>query len=89
MPYLKLAEDYAVITRVHDPTTERMVVIAAGLTGYGTTAAGEFLSNPVYLDTLSRTAPKDWESKNMQILLSTKVINGNSGPPHVVDQYFW
>ncbi len=88
-PYLQLTEDYAVITRVHDATTQRMVVIAAGLTGYGTIAAGEFLSNPSYLEALSRTAPKNWASKNMQILISAKVINGNSGPPNVVDQYFW
>ena len=89
MQYLKLSEDFAVITRVHDPTTERMVVIAAGLTGYGTIAAGEFLSNPAYLEALSKTAPTNWASENMQIVISTKVINGNSGPPNVVEQYFW
>ena len=88
-PYLKLTEDYAVITRVQDPTTERMVVIAAGLTGYGTIAAGEFLSNPAYLESLSKTAAGNWAAKNMQIVIATKVINGNSGPPRIVDQYFW
>lgn len=89
MPYLKLTEDYAVITRVQDPTTERMVVIAAGLTGYGTVAAGEFLSSPAYLESLSKQSPRNWASKNMQIVIATKVINGNSGPPRIVDQYFW
>lgn len=89
MPYLKLTEDFAVITRVHDPTTERMVVIVAGLTGYGTTAAGEFVSSPTYLEELSKTAPRNWASKNMQIVISTKVINGNSGPPNVIEKYFW
>ena len=88
-PYLKLAEDFAVITRVHDATTERIVVIAAGLTGYGTTAAGEFLSNPAYLEALGKTTPGNWASKNMQIVISTKVINGNSGPPNVIEKYFW
>jgi hypothetical protein len=89
MPYLKLTEDFAVITRVHDPTTERMVMIVAGLTGYGTTAAGEFVSNPAYLEALSKTAPRNWASQNMQVVISTKVINGNSGPPNVIEQYFW
>ncbi len=88
-PYLKLTEDYAVITRVHDPTTERMLVIAAGLTGYGTLAAGEFLSNPSYLEAMNKTAPRNWASKNMQIVIATKVINGNSGPPEIVDRHFW
>lgn len=89
MPYLKLTEDFGVITRVHDPTTERMVMIVAGLTGYGTTAAGEFVSNPAYLEALSKTAPRNWASQNMQVVISTKVINGNSGPPNVIEQYFW
>jgi hypothetical protein len=66
-----------------------MVVIVAGLTGYGTTASGEFLTNPEYLEALSKSAPKDWASKNMQIVISAKVINGNSGPPNVIDEYFW
>jgi hypothetical protein len=89
MPYLQLPRDYAVITRVHDPTTERIVVIVAGLTGYGTLAAGEFLSNPAYLEAMSKTSPSNWASRNLQVVISTKVINGNSGPPEILDKYFW
>jgi hypothetical protein len=88
-PYLKLTEDYALISRVFDPTTDRMVVVAGGLTGYGTIAAGEFLTNPGYMAALSNQAPKDWARKNIQLVIATKVINGNSGPPRVVDRYFW
>ena len=89
MPYLQVTEDYALISRVLEPTTERMVVVAGGLTGYGTIAAGEFLTNPVYMETLAKQAPKDWSRKNIQVVIATKVINGNSGPPRVVDRYFW
>jgi hypothetical protein len=88
-PYLELAEDYALITRVLEPTTERMVVVAGGLTGYGTIAAGEFLTNPVYLEAIAKQMPKNWEHKNIQLVLATKVIEGNSGPPRVVDKYVW
>ena len=52
-PYLTLTEDFALISRVLDPVTERMVVLAGGLTGYGTMAAGEFLSNPAYMETIA------------------------------------
>jgi hypothetical protein len=31
MPYLQVAEDYALISRVLEPTTERMVVLAGWL----------------------------------------------------------
>ena len=57
-----------------DPVTERMV----GLTGYGTIAAGEFLTHPAYLDGISAKAPPNWEHKNLQIVIATQVINGKS-----------
>ena len=88
-PYLNLTEDFALISRVLDPTTERMVVLAGGLTGYGTMAAGEFLSNPAYMETIARQIPKKWERKNVQIVIATKVIAGKSGPPRVVTTHFW
>jgi len=89
MPYLKLTEDFALISRVLDPTTERMVVLAGGLTGYGTMAAGEFLSNPAYMETIAKQAPRDWARMNAQIVIATKVIQGKSGPPRVVTAHFW
>ena len=85
----KLTEDYALISRLLDPTTDRMVVVAAGLRGYGTTAAGEFLTTPEYLGLITKGAPENWERKNLQVIIATKVINGNSGPPRVVATYFW
>src|SRR5262249_38215600 len=65
-PYLKLAEDYALITRVFDPTTEQIVVVAAGIGIYGTMAAGEFVTGPSHMEELIRQAPKNWERKNIQ-----------------------
>jgi hypothetical protein len=89
MPYLKLTEDFALVSRMLDPVTERMVVLAGGLTGYGTVAAGEFLSNPAYMETITAAAPAKWARKNVEFLISTKVINGESGPPKVVTAHFW
>ncbi len=86
---LDITEDYGLISRVLDPTTERMVVVAAGLTGYATIAAGEFLTNPAYLETAVKNAPPGWERKNMQFVFTTNVIKGVSGPPRVLDRYFW
>ena len=88
-PYLRLDQDYALISRRLDPTTDRMVVVAAGLLGYGTMAAGEFLTSPEYLAAIAKVAPKDWEHRNLQVVLSTKVIGGNSGPPRVLATYVW
>ena len=88
-PYLGLTEDYALISRVLDPVTERMVVLAGGLTGYGTEAAGEFLTQPRYMETMAEAAPRNWERKNVQIVISTRVINGKSGPPRLLKVHFW
>jgi hypothetical protein len=89
MPYLKLTEDFALVSRALDPVTERMVVLAGGLTGYGTVAAGEFLSNPAYMETIAADAPGRWARKNVEVLISTRVIDGKSGPPKAVIAHFW
>jgi hypothetical protein len=87
--YLKMTEDYALISRVWDATTERMLVIAAGITNFGTIAAGEFLTDPSYLQAVEKTAPAHWDRMNMQFVISTAVINSNSGPPRVLAAHFW
>ncbi|SPF48068.1 conserved hypothetical protein [Candidatus Sulfopaludibacter sp. SbA4] len=89
MPYMNVTEDFALISRGLDPVTERMVMLAGGLTGYGTIAAGEFLSNPAYMETVAARAPANWAHKNVQIVISTKVINGKSGPPKALIAHFW
>jgi hypothetical protein len=89
MPYMKLATDYALITRVRESSTERTVVVAAGLAGFGTMAAGEFLSDPKYMEDAVKGAPEGWERRNLQFVLATDVIRGNSGPPRVLERYYW
>ncbi len=88
-PYLQVTEDYALISRVRDSVTERMMVLAGGLTGYGTLAASEFLTNPEYMEAIAAHAPANWAHKNVQILIATKVINGKSGPPKTLLAHFW
>jgi hypothetical protein len=89
LPYLKLTEDYAIITRVWDPTTEQFAVVAAGIAKYGTIAAGEFLADSASMEALARQAPPDWDRKNMQVVIATKVIGATSGPPRVLATVFW
>jgi hypothetical protein len=88
-PHWKIPVDYAIVTRVFNPTTEQTVVTAAGITHYGTHAAGEFLANQVYFSEAMSNAPRDWYRKNMQVVLSTKVISGAHGPPKVLAVHYW
>jgi hypothetical protein len=88
-PYLNLTEDYAIVSRVCDPTTQQFVVVAAGLAKYGTVAAGEFLTNPAYMEEAASHLQENWQHKNLELVLGTKVIDGNSGPPRVLATYSW
>jgi hypothetical protein len=81
--------DYAIVTRMLDTTTDRPVIIAAGLTQYGTIGAGEFLSNQDYFSEAARRLPRDWQKKNLQIVLSVPVVNRISGRPRVLATHVW
>ena len=63
-PYLDLTDDYAIVSRVSDPTTDETVVVAAGITKYGTLAAGESLTSS-RIEELSKYAPSGWRRKNL------------------------
>lgn len=88
-PYTQIFEDWAIVSRFVDSRTEQMVVVVAGMGKDGTSAAGEFVTDPRYLQMLADRAPKGWERKNLQVVLNTEVINGNVGPPRIVATYFW
>ncbi|MGH9606602.1 MAG: hypothetical protein ACRD3N_12995 [Terracidiphilus sp.] len=88
-PYLSISKDYALVLRMVDPQTEQTVVVAAGITVFGTSAAGNFLTNENEIAKLVAVAPHGWEKKNMEIVLSTDVIGGQSGPASIVATQFW
>lgn len=88
-PHWRIPTDYAIVSRVFNPTTEQTVVIAAGITHYGTHAAGEVITNPAYFSEVLSQAPRDWYRKNIQVVISTKVVSGAHGPPKVLAVHFW
>ena len=88
-PYLDVTKDYALVLRMVDPKTDQIVVVAAGITVFGTFAAGEFLTDKKEMKKLASFAPGGWDSKNMELVLSTDVIRGHSGPATIVAAQFW
>jgi hypothetical protein len=86
---LDIKEDYAIISRVANPRTGSITVTVAGLWGYGTLAAGRFLTDPKYLEEASKQAPPGWSKRDMEIVIGTEVIQGNPGPPKVLATAFW
>lgn len=88
-PYLDITKDYALILRMKDPKTDQVVVVAAGLSVFGTSAAGKFLTDPDDMKKLAAIAPRDWGDKNMELVLSTVVIRGTAGHGTIVASQFW
>ncbi|MGD0628844.1 MAG: hypothetical protein ABR987_05800 [Terracidiphilus sp.] len=82
-------EDYAVVTRLLNSKTGQFVVVVAGIKSYGTQAAGEFVSNPEYLEKALRSAAPDWPRKNLQIVIETPVTDFLPGPPQAIAIYVW
>jgi hypothetical protein len=83
-PVGSITRDYSLVTRLNDPLTGEPVVVLCGLGPYGTAAASDFVSNPNYFSQFSKQATKGWESRNIQIVLETTVINGRPSVPRVV-----
>jgi hypothetical protein len=88
-PYWDVANDYAIVSRVRDVNSDRPVVIAAGITQYGTMATGEFLTTPEYLSEAISKLPNDWQKKNLQIVLRVPVVRGTPGRPRVLATHVW
>jgi hypothetical protein len=86
---LAIRQDYAIISRVANPRTGFITVTVAGLWGYGTLAAGRFLTDPKYLDELARQRGLRLDRGDMQIVIGTEVIQGRAGPPRVLDVTTW
>ena len=82
-------EDYAIVSRVFDSNTGELLIVAAGITQYGSRAAAEFLTSPQLLAALAGQGPSDWPKKNLQVLLHTKIVDDTPGPPSIVTAYFW
>ena len=82
-------EDYAIVTRVFHPDTQAMLVEVAGITQYGTQAAADLITTPEFLAEGLQGAPKDWQNKNLQLVVHVKVISGTGASPKVVAKYFW
>ena len=81
--------DYAIISRVRDPATGHLAVVAGGITARGTRAVGEFLSSAPAMAAISRQNAKEWRGKNVQIVLAIPLTLAAAEPPRVLTTYSW
>jgi hypothetical protein len=67
-----LSKTYAIAARFTDEATGQVVLVAAGIAGSGTRAAGEFLTDEEDLKQLADSAGADWSKKNFEVVLSSQ-----------------
>jgi hypothetical protein len=88
-PRSQVLKDYAIAARFTDDSTGQIVLVAAGIAGSGTRAAGEFLTDEASLKQLADSAGADWRRANFEVVLSSQVVNGMQGKPRVEAKAFW
>jgi hypothetical protein len=88
VPYSN-ADDYAIVARFWDLTTDGWVVVIAGLGRNGTEAATQFVFSPHYMQLLRDQVGHEFSNRNIEAILSVKVIDGKAGAPSIVSAYTW
>jgi hypothetical protein len=81
--------DFAIVSRVLDPTTGRIVITAAGIQQFGTQAAGECITDANCIEQAEKLVSGDWTNANVEILLQTTVIGDNPGKARVLAATIW
>ena len=88
LPYSS-ADDYALVARFHDATTDSWVVALAGIGRNGTEAAAQFVSSPHYMQLLRDKVGGDFSNRNVEVVLKVSVVDGKTGAPAIVDSTVW
>ncbi len=85
----RVAEDYAIVARMLHPDTGKLLVLVAGVEGYGTESAADLLTHEDRLATALRGAPPDWPRRNLELVLHVKVISGEAGFAQPLALHCW
>ena len=66
-----------------------MVVLAAGLSHYGTQIAGSILTDSTVLQKALRDAPRDWPKRDLQLVFRVEIFGRTAGEPTLEASNFW
>jgi hypothetical protein len=88
LPYSS-ADDYALVARFRDTTTDGWVVALAGVGRNGTEAAAQFVTSPHYMQMLRDQVGSDFSNRNVEVVLKVNVIDGKTGAPSILAVHAW
>lgn len=83
------AEDYALVARYFESDTQQWTVVVAGLGSKSNIEALHFVLSRSLLAELDRLQVGDWRTKNVEIVLKNRIINGNAGPSVIEAVHVW
>jgi hypothetical protein len=83
------SETYGVVARLLNSSNGKVVMVIGGVGYSGTRAAGDFISNPASVLKMAKLLPKNWETKNVEVVLHTSVKDQIPGPCDIVGIYAW
>jgi hypothetical protein len=66
-----------------------MVLLAAGLSHFGTQVAGQILTDPTSLGKALKDAPAGWHNRNLQLLFRVEVFGNSAGQPALIASKYW
>jgi hypothetical protein len=82
-------QDYAILCRLFDANSGQIVLVAAGVTTFGTASAASVFFDPELLAKLVNHAPPHWDTKNFQAIIHISIIGSTPSSPHFVSTCFW
>jgi|CZKF01.1.fsa_nt_gi hypothetical protein len=88
LPYSS-ADDYALIARFRDASTDGWVVVFAGLGRNGTEAAAQFATSTHYMQLLRDQMGRDFSNHNVEVVLKVNVVDGKTGAPSILAVHLW
>ncbi len=88
LPYAS-ADDYALVARFKDTTTDSWVLVIAGLGRNGTEAAALFVTTPHYMDLLRSQLGSAFSNRNIEAVLKVNVVDGKTGAPSILAVHAW
>jgi hypothetical protein len=82
-------EDYILVCRLANSPSGKPMIIAGGITMFGTEAAGHFLTAPDRMNEALRRIGQNWQNRNVEIVFHAKVIDNSPSASEVVAAYVW
>jgi hypothetical protein len=83
------ADDYALIARFHDSTTNSLILAVAGIGRHGIEAATDFVTSQRSMEMLKAKVGDPLRECNLEVVLKIGVVEGKTGAPSIQAITVW